>query len=66
MIENLNSKSYETCTHSRISFKNRFTNEISEVKGVADVGHPAEQVGEAYDAKRLGHHHYGLEVMLER
>lgn len=48
-----------------ITSKNGFTDEIGEVKRVADVCHPAKEIGQTHHAQGAGHHYDGLQVVTE-
>lgn len=52
-------------TYSRIPSKHSFSHEIRKVQGIADVGHPAEEVGQTDHAEGGRHHHDGSEVVLQ-
>jgi hypothetical protein len=52
-------------TNLGVTFKDGFSNEVSEVERVADVGAPTEEVGEAQNAQRAGHVDDGQQVLLQ-
>lgn len=53
-------------TNRWIPSKHGFSDEVGEVQGVADMRHPAEQVGQADHAQRARHHHDRLQVVTQR
>ena len=50
-------------TYWRISFENSLSNEIREVKGITDKGHPTKQVGDTKHSQTTWHVNYCPQVV---